>query len=195
MQVLLNIPEEFNNDEISQSSAKDERERINRAYGLRDADEIEYVNIGPGADWIVLLTTFAGVVWTIFQVPGIVKKSLEGWEWLIEKLKGFIKEDKLVSLDQDAAGMLAIDYLASKYGTDESFDLLDIHTIRLVDISEMVHNNKGELVDHPHNYYVFTFRIAGRLIILSVRSTGKIKVIESFEDMPYGLMDSQDLSV
>lgn len=188
MQILLNIPEEFFNDEIS-PSATEEREMINRAYGLRDTDEVEYVNIGPGADWIVLLTTFTSVVWTIFQAPGILKKSIEGWEWLIAKLKGYIKDYLLVSLDQDAAGMLAIDYLASKYGADESFDLLDMHTFQLVDISWMVHNNKGEFVDHPHNYHVFAFRIAGRIIILSVRSTGKIKVIESFEDLPYGLID------
>lgn len=188
MQILLNIPEGFFDDEVFNSSAK---EIFNQAYGLRDTDEVEYVNIGPGADWIVLLTTFTGVAWTIFQVPGIVKKSLEGWEWLIEKLKGYIKEDLLVSLDQDAAGMLAIDYLASKYDADESFDLLDTHTIQLIDISGMVHNNKGELVDHPHNYYVFTFRIAERIIILSVRSSGKIKEMEVFHDMPYGLLDSE----
>ncbi|MBQ7268907.1 MAG: hypothetical protein IJS62_03515 [Bacteroidales bacterium] len=188
MQILLNIPEGFYDDEISGSSTN-EREIINQAYGLNDADEVEYVNIGPGADWIVLLTTFAGVSWTLVQVPGIIKRSIDGWKWLIEKLKGYIEKDLLVSLDQDAAGLLAIDYLASKFGADESFDMLDMHTIRLIDISGMVHNNKGEFVDHPHNYYVFTFRIADRIIILSVRSTGKIKELEIFHEIPYGLID------
>lgn len=189
MQILLNIPESFYEDELSPNLTLRDREKIDKAYNLRDNDEVEYVNIGPGADWIVLLTTFFNVAWVVFQGPGILKKSLEGWEWLVEKLKGFIKKDLLVSLDQDAAGMLAIDYLASKYGADESFDLIDIHTIPLIDISGMVHNNKGEFVDHPHNYYIFTFWIAGRIIIFSVRSSGEMRELEVFEDMPYGFID------
>ena len=189
MQVLLNIPEVFFDDEFGFDFSSIEKERISRAYDLRDCDEVEFVNIGPGADWIVLLTTFANVAWVLFQGPGILKKSIEGWEWLIKKLNEFFEKDLLVSLDQDTAGMLAIDYLASKYGADESFDLMDIHTIPLIDISGMVHNNKGEFVDHPHNYYIFTFRIAGRIIVLSVRSSGKIRELEVFDEMPYGLID------
>ena len=76
---------------------------INYAYDLKDADEVEYVNIGPGADWMVLLTTFANVAWVLFQGPGILKKSIEGWEWLINKLKSLIKKDLLV---YDAKGKL-----------------------------------------------------------------------------------------
>ena len=189
MQVLLNIPESYFEDELSLDLTLKDRKKIDKAYNLRDNDEVEYVNIGPGADWIVLLTTFFKVTWVVFQGPGILKKSLEGCEWLVEKLKGFIKKDLLVSLDQDAAGMLAIDYLASKYGADESFDLIDIHTIPLIDISGLVHNSKGVFVDHPHNYYIFTFRIAGRIIILSVRSSGEMRELEVFNDLPYGLID------
>lgn len=189
MQILLNIPEGFFEDDLFPDLTSNDRGRIIRAYDLCENDDVDYINIGPGADWIVLLTTFFNVAWVIFQGPGILKKSLEGWEWLIEKLKGFIKKDLLVSLDKDAAGMLAIDYLAAKYGADESFDLTDSHTIPLIDISGMVQNNKGEFVNHPHNYYIFTFRIAGRIIILSVRSSGEIRELEVFDEMPYGIID------
>lgn len=181
MQILLNIPEGFIPDDSLQ-----DREIINREYGLQSADEVHLVNIGPGADWIVYLAVF-NVAWNIFQLPGIIKASIEGWEWLIGFFKNSQSKKQLISLDQDAAGLLAIDYLADKYGDDESFDIMDAHTIPIVDISGMVRNRVGGLANHPHNYYVFTFRIAGRIIILSVRSSGEIKEIEAFSDMPYGL--------
>lgn len=74
MQVLLNIPEVYFDDEFGFDFSSIEKERISRAYDLRDCDEVEFVNIGPGADWIVLLTTFANVAWVLFQGPGILKK-------------------------------------------------------------------------------------------------------------------------
>lgn len=189
MQVLLNIPEAYFEDECSPAFDYKERAKIEKLYNLRPQDDVEVVNIGPGADWLVLLTTIATTSWTLFQLPGIIKESLEGWGWLVEKLKSYKKNKQLVSMDQDAAGLLVIDHIVDKYGVDESFDLLDVHTIPIVDISGMVRNRLGGLANQPHSYHVFTFRIADRIIILSVRSTGKIKELESFHDMPYGLID------
>ncbi len=185
MQVLLNLPESFFEDECSPAFAYKERAKIEKEYNLRSIDEVDVVNIGPGADWLVLMMTITTTSWTLFQLPGIIKESLEGWQWLIDRLKGYKKNKQLVSLDQDAAGLLAIDYLADQYGDDESFDIIDAHTIHIVDISGMVSNRVGGLANHPHSYHIFTFRITGRIIILSVRSTGKIRELEAFSDMPY----------
>lgn len=102
-------------------------------------------------------------------------------------MKTKIRKKELVSLDIDAAGMLAIDYLADKYGDDSSFNLIDAHSFNIIDINGMVHNREGSLEANPHNYYVFTFDIAGKVIVLSVRSTGKIRILESFEVWPYGI--------
>lgn len=189
MQVLLNIPDSFYEEGLSLDLSPKEREMINYAYDLKDADEVEYVNIGPGADWMVLLTTFANVAWVLFQGPGILKKSIEGWEWLIHKLKSLIKKNLLVSLDQDAAGLLAIDYLANKYGDDSGFDMMDAHTFMIMNLEGMYPGHKNSFVAHPHNYYVFTFTIAARIIVLSVRSSGEIRELEAFDQMPYGLID------
>ena len=186
MQILLNIPEGF----IPDVSLQD-REIINREYGLQRASEVHMVNIGPGADWIVYLAVF-NVAWNIFQLPGIIKASIEGWEWLIECFKTRKSQKQLISLDQDAAGLLAIDYMADKYGEDESFDIIDAHTIPIVDISGMVNNRVGGLANQPHSYHVFTFHIADQIIILSVRSSGEIKELEAFSDMPYGLSDVEE---
>lgn len=181
MQVLLKIPEGFFKDEITPALINKERARIETAYNLEAEDRIDVVNIGSGADWSVLLATFS-VAWTVIQIPGVIKKSLEGWEWLIKKLKGYITDKQLVSMDQDSAGMLAIDYLAGKYGADSLLDLIDSHTIPLVNISGLVRNDIGGLAECPDNYYIFSFRVDGRIIILGVRSTGKIRELESIQD-------------
>lgn len=41
-----------------------------------------------------------------------------------------------------------------------------------------------------HNYYAFTFWIDSKVIVLGVRSTGKIRELESFDYTPYGLFDT-----
>ena len=53
MQILINIPENQlpEGDEFSQIDC----ERIKRNFGLQPADAVSLVNIGTGADWIVLL--------------------------------------------------------------------------------------------------------------------------------------------
>lgn len=188
MQILLNI-EEGLLDELCPNNAYINWKAMDRAFGLKEADEsVDFVNIGPGADWIVLLTTF-NAAWTIFQLPGIIKKSLEGWQWLIEKLKSYKSNKKLISLDLDAAGMLAIDYLAEKYGDDSDFNLMDAHAIPIVDITGMVRNAKPSLADHPYGYYIYTFSLAGRIIVMSVRSTGEIRELEAFNYSLEGLED------
>ena len=185
MQILINIPEEqfFEDNDFTQV----DREWINRKYNLEEADDVNIVNIGPGADWMVLLAVF-NVAWSIFQLPGIIKDSLEGWQWLVKLLKTKISKNELVSLDLDAAGMLAIDYLADKFGDDSSFNLIDAHSFNIIDLKGMIHNREGSLEANPHNYYVFTFNIADKVIVLSVRSTGKIRILEKFDYCPYGLM-------
>ena len=190
MQILLNIPEAYFEDECSPAFAYKERAKIEKQYNLRPQDDVEVVNIGPGADWMVIMTTIT-VAWTIFQIPGIIKSSLEGWQWLIDKLKSYKKNKQLVSLDLDAAGMLAIDYLADKYGADSSFNLIDAYEFSITDISGMFQNREESLAAHPHNYYVYAFNIAQRIIVLSVRSTGEIRELEVFDDMPYGLIDKE----
>ena len=186
MQILINIPENQlpEGDEFSQI----DRERIKRNFGLQQADAVSLVNIGPGADWIVLLTVF-NIIWSVFQLPGNIKDRLDGWQWLVNLMKTKIRKKERVSLDIDAAGMLALDYLADKYGDDSSFNLIDAHSFNIIDINGMMHNREGSLEANPHNYYVFTFYIADKVIVLSVRSTGKIRILESFEVCPYGILN------
>ena len=81
--------------------------------------------------------------------------------------------------------------LAEKYGVDAISDLKDAHTFNIIDVSGMFPGEENSLAARPHNYYVFTFYVAPMIVALSVRSTGEIKILEIFDDMPYGLHDSE----
>ena len=185
MQLLLNIPESCVDIDLSEK----DRKTIEDVYKLTLEDKYEIANIGPGADLLVILTTIATAGLSIWNFPTVLKDGLDNWQWLIKKLKSFIQKKELVSLDQDAAGILAIDYLANKFGDDSCFNLMDAHTFKIIDLGGMFPNRKESLAAHPHNYYVFTFYIAARIIVLSVRSSGEIRELEAFDDMPYGLND------
>lgn len=187
MQILLNIEEDVFY-ELCPNDSDLNWEALERVYGLKESEEsVDIVNIGPGADWMVLLTTF-NIAWTLFQAPDIIRNSLDTWKRLINKIKSFKSNKKLISLDLDAAGMLAIDYLAEKYG-DSSLDLMDAHAIPIVDITGMVRNAKPSLADHPYGYYIYTFSLAGRIIVMSVRSTGEIRELDAFNYSLEGLED------
>ena len=58
---------------------------------MQPADAVSLVNIGPGADSIVLLTVF-NIIWSVFQLPGIIKDSLDGWQWLVNLMKTKIRK-------------------------------------------------------------------------------------------------------
>ena len=117
MQLLLNIPENCFDIDLSEK----DRKIIEDMYDLTQEDKYEIANIGPGADLLVILTTIATFGLSIWNFPTVLKDGLDNWQWLIKKLKSFIKKKELVSLDQDAAGILAIDHLANKYGEDGNF--------------------------------------------------------------------------
>ena len=187
MQLLLDIEELF--QVIESLDDPDAEKQAKETIGLRDEDSVKCANIGPGADWLVILTTISTVGLAILKGPTVIRDGLRDWKWLIDKIKGYINKQQLVSVDEEGAFYLAVNYLAEKFGEDASFRLIDSHTFNIVDLSGMIINREKSLADHPHNYYVFVFNIAYRNIVLSVRSTGEIRQLESFDDMPYGLSD------
>ncbi len=112
MQILLNIPFDTFDDFESPAFAYKEREKIEKEYGLSSSDTVEVVNIGPGADVLVILSTIATAGLAVWNFPTVLRDGIENWRWLIDKLKAFKKKNQLVSLYFDAAGLRAIDYVA-----------------------------------------------------------------------------------
>lgn len=191
MQILLRIPEDLVPE--ANSISPELMDRINEDYGIRKADDVRLVNIGTGADWMAYLAIF-NVAWTLFQLPGIVKNSVEGWQWIVELIKTTISKKQLISLDIDAAGLLAVDYLHEKYSDNSAIRLMDMHTFNIIDISGMIRNDKETHAFNPHNYYVFTFSTSRKVFVLGVRSTGDIKELEVFNTTSGGFLDSNDFS-
>ncbi|MBQ3813913.1 MAG: hypothetical protein II841_10170 [Bacteroidales bacterium] len=84
MQILLNIEEDVFY-ELCPNDSDLNWEALERVYGLKESEEsVDIVNIGPGADWMVLLTTF-NIAWKLFQAPDIIRNSLDTWKRLINK--------------------------------------------------------------------------------------------------------------
>ena len=187
MQLLLNIEEL--NPEIENLAIPLTEKKVKERLDLRQEDTVTCVNIGPGADVLVILASIWTIGLAIWEFPTVLREGLKNWKWLIDKIKGFVKKNQLVSVDMDGAFLLVIDYLSNEYGDESNFSMMDAHTFKIVDISGMYPNNEDSLPAHPHNYYVFVIWIADRKLILSVRSNGEIRVLESFDDMPYGIYD------
>lgn len=112
----------------------------------------------------------------------------------MELIKTTISKKQLISLDIDAAGLLAVDYLHEKHSDNSDIRLMDMHTFNIIDISGIIRNDKGTLAFNPHNYYVFTFSSSRKVFVIGVRSTGGIKELEVFNTTSYGVLDDSDLS-
>ena len=78
MQILLNIPEDDYDIYSSSFLNPNQRKKINKKFGLSKSDDVRIVNIGPGADWLVLLVAF-DVIWNISKAPAAIKEVIEGF--------------------------------------------------------------------------------------------------------------------
>ena len=92
MQLLLNIADDNVLEGYPYVIKREGREGIAREYGLRPEDDVK---VGSTA------------AWELFKLPGTIKDALDGWRWLIGKIKAYRSKNQLVSLDMDAAGMLS----------------------------------------------------------------------------------------
>lgn len=141
---------------------------------------VSEVNIGPDSDWIVTLIEYAGVFLTLFSLPTVIKEGIKDWKWLIEKLRGFRSRKEMLSVDEDGAACLAIDYLAEKYGEEAQLEILEHHSISCVKLSGLIHYQRETLASHPFDYFIQTYCVDGVIRILGIRATGEIKELDAF---------------
>ena len=153
------------------------------------SQKVTEVNIGPGADWIVTLIEYADVFLTLFSLPTVIKDGIKDWKWLIEKLRGFRSRKEMISVDEDGAACLAIDYLAEKYGEDAKLEIICHYIIPLADLSGMIHFQEETFASHPYDYYIQAYRVNSIIKILGIRATGEIRELESFEVTAWGVED------
>jgi len=192
MQILLNIDElaDVTNDGWEEHFSTEEERRIVETLQLENVEELARVNIGPGADLMVILLSINAIADTYLVASKILEGSA-GWKKLISKIKQFINKRELVSVDEDGAKILAIDFLTQHYQY-ERIDLISSQVINITDVSGLIRLS-SELAKRPHNYYIQAYCLDNeKKIILGITSDGEVKLIKAYGWSPYGLNEQED---
>ena len=178
MEILLNIDNyealESNNFVFSTI----EKNKIKKQIDFGHIKKYSLANIGPGADWIVILLLL-DLGFQLIKVGAEINDGIDGWIGLGKKLHKLFHRNKIVSIDNDGATALAINLIAKKEKIDR-LEKMQESTINLADLSGFIRGNKG-LSNKPHNYYIQTYCINNNdVYVIGVKSTGKAEIIKHF---------------
>ena len=164
-----------------------DRKSIEKKVGLYNICNAKYVNIGPGADLIVLLI-IVDIGLRTLKLGAEINDGIDGWIGLGKKLYKLFQQKKIVSIDADGAASMAIE-LISKKEKIEKLEKIHETTINLVDVSSMLPLNI-DLCARPHNYYIFAYQINNKEVyVVGVTSMGNANIIKHFEFNSYGISD------
>lgn len=188
MEILLDLDlcEGLSCDETLEISEYD-NEQISKRVDFDNIHTTVFVNIGPGADLLVLLL-IVNIGLEVLKLGTEINDGIDGWIGIGKKLKKLFKWNKIVSIDKEGATAMAIELIAQK---EEIIKLEKIQesTINLVDVSGMTTIN-SELNKRPHNYYIQTYRINDLdIYVIGITSTGEAKIVKHFGFNPYGISD------
>ena len=164
-----------------------DRKSIEKKVGLNNICNAKYVNIGPGADLIVLLI-IVDIGLRTLKLGAEINDGIDGWIGLGKKLYKLFQQKKIVSIDADGAASMAIE-LISKKEKIEKLEKIHETTINLVDVSSMLPQNI-DLCARPHKYYIFAYQINNKEVyVVGVTSMGNANIIKHFEFNSYGISD------
>ena len=175
-----NYDEKMSSDELALNET--EKKKIIDDIAISNVESIEFVNIGAGADCMVVMVVIALMGYEIIKAGKYINDGIDGWLEIGKKLKKLVKRNKIISIDSEGATLLAIEQISQK----EKIKLLEVcqeDTINLVDISGLVLGKK------PLNYFVKTIKVNDEtLYIIGVNSTGQATIIKRYDvslGMPY----------
>lgn len=191
MELLLNIDElsHITNDGWDDSFKEKEERQIKEVLQMDGIEKVARVNIGPGADLLTILVAI-NITLDTYLVASKILEGSEAWKKLIVKIKDFISKKQLLSIDEDGAKILAINYIVEHYSYDD-IELIDSHVINIAEVS-CKPDASSDLAKKPHNYYIQTYCINGEnRLILGIRSDGEVKLIKGFGLSNYGLIEMQ----
>lgn len=191
MKVLVDIDKlrDIVNDSWNTTFTVEESRQIHAELGIDGVTQVLRVNIGPGADLLVILVVINTVV-DSFLVASKLLEGIDGWKKTISWFKQLMKSEELVSVDEAGATVLALDYLARNYDYD-TISKEDTHMIPFSDLLGMIPANQTGVARHPHAYYVQTYLLDSDLYcVLGIKSTGEVNLIKSFRLNPYALQEN-----
>lgn len=153
MELILNIDkyEEKKGDVSSSFSELEMVEKSKRNITFGQTARAEIVNIGPGADWIVVFLII-DIGLRLIKVGSEINDGIDGWIEIGKKLCGLFRRKKIVSVDSEGATALAISLVAKKKKI-MTLEKINEQAIHLSDLSGVIRGNKG-LSNRPHNYYL-----------------------------------------
>ena len=180
MELLFNIDnyeEKMSSDELTLNET--EKKKIINEIAISNVESVEFVNIGAGADCMVVLVGIR-LVYEIIKAGKYINDGIDGWIKIGNRLKNLVKRNKIISIDSEGATLLAIELISKK----ENIKLLEVcqeDTINLVDMSGFLPKNKG-LAAKPFNYFVKTINVNHEtLYIIGVNSTGEATIIKRYD--------------
>ena len=174
-------------DEILDVVSDEERKELAKLTELDVIHDAKYVNIGPGADVIVMLL-IVDIGLRALKLGAEINDGIDGWIGVGKKLRKLFQRKKIVSIDVDGAASLAVELIARNVNINKLEKMAET-TINLVDVSCMIPINSG-LSAKPHNYYILTYRVNGEdVYVVGVTSEGKAEIVKHFGFNPYGITD------
>lgn len=175
---LIILPKDLSEDLMNYSLSEIQSNELDEIIGeLQEIDnnvEIVEINLGRGADWVLILATLSAIT-NVIALGDKLEKCIEGWIKIGKRISKIFKKSDRVYLDETAAKIIAITHISTKMNID-SLKLIDYHNTNLVDFSEWFKQQNPESFESkPFNIYNFTFEVNEiRTISLSVKSNGEI---------------------
>ncbi len=192
MEILLNLSicEGLPCDETLEVSAEDKKE-IEKRTELNGICDAQCINIGPGADLIVLLLIL-DIGLRVLKLGAEINDGIDGWIGLGKKLRKLFQRKQLVSIDIKGATSMAIELIAQKVEIT-TLEKLEETTINFGDLSDLLPQNIG-LSTKPHNYYIQAYRVNREdVYVVGVTSTGNAEIIKHFGFNPYGIIEINNI--
>lgn len=181
MELLFNIDnyeEKMSSDELTLNET--EKKKIINDIAISNVESVEFVNIGAGADCMVVMVVFALMGYEIIKAGKYINDGIDGWIKIGNRLKNLVKRNKIISIDSEGATLLAIELISQKEKINV-FEVMQEDTINLVDMSGVLPENKG-LAAKPFNYFVKTINVNDEtLYIIGVNSTGQATIIKQYD--------------
>ena len=180
MELLFNIDnyeEKMSSDELTLNET--EKKKIINEIAISNVESVEFVNIGTGADCMVVLVGIR-LVYEIIKAGKYINDGIDGWIKIGNRSKNLVKRNKIISIDSEGATLLAIELISQKEKINV-FEVMQEDTINLVDMSGVLPENKG-LAAKPFNYFVKTINVNDEtLYIIGVNSTGEATIIKQYD--------------
>lgn len=181
IEILVNEPALMNrkiDKNIDIQEFKDELEAINTEY------DVDSTNIGPGADWILLLIS---VTVSLFLLGEKINKNLDAWIDLSKKFKKLLNKikHKKFFIDSNGATLVALNDLLKKNEIIENIDLVHSYELSNHPMKSFFMDERppARIDSKPYRFFVKIFLVNDRLFhIYGVKSNGEIKFYQIFTD-------------